>query len=78
MWDNYEPQKITLDNTLTWIRNEFELTMQMKGVDFIVEGIEYKLFEDKEGKIFLPQHVVLDNSLMDEYPKPTYFLSPDS
>ena len=62
MRDNYEPQKITLDNTLTWIRNKFELTMYMKRVDFIAEGIEYKLFEDltfdKEGKKFTPAHSV--------------------
>ena len=27
MWDNYEPQKITLENKLTWIRNKLELKM---------------------------------------------------
>ena len=56
MWDNYEPQKINLNDTFPWIRCKFELTMHMKGINFIVEGTEYKLFEDlyvnKESIIF--------------------------
>ena len=52
----------------------------MKGINFIVEGTEYKLFEDlyviKESIIYIPHHIKLDNSLKNEYPKLTYFLKP--
>ena len=80
MWDNYKPQKINLETTYSWIRKKIELTMRIKGADFIEEGDEYKLFEDlcvdKESKIFIPIHLGLDNCLINEYPKSTYFISP--
>ena len=52
----------------------------MKGINFIVEGIEYKLFEDlyvnKESIVSTPHNIKLDNSLKNEYPKLIYFLKP--
>ena len=72
MWDNYKPQKINLNDTFPWIRCKFELTMQMKGINFIVEVTEFKLFEDldvnKESIIFILNHIELDNNLTNKYP----------
>ena len=73
MWDNYEQQRINLDSKFEWIRSKFKLTMWIQGVDFIVEGIEYKIFENlsvnKESNIFIPLHIDFDNSLIGEFPK---------
>ena len=78
IWDNNKPQNIAIHNTLASIRNKLELTIQMKGVDFIIERYEYKLFEDlyeQRKKLKKQQHVVFDNNLINEYPKHTHFLS---
>ena len=82
MWDNCDPQRINLDSTFEWIRSKFKLTMCIQGVDFIVEGIEYKLFENlcmnKESNILLLLHIDFNNILIGEFPESTHFLRKES
>ena len=46
MWDNTQPEPINLRNTAPCVRNKFEITMMIQGNNNIIEGEEYKLFEN--------------------------------
>ena len=46
MWDNTQPKLINLNNTASWIRNKFEIVMMIQGNDIVIEGKEYKIFEN--------------------------------
>ena len=79
MWDNTQPKLINLNNTASWIRNKIEIVMMIKGNDIVIEGEEYKIFENLwiglKNKIFIPFPIELDNSPLYKIPKSKKFIN---
>ena len=79
MWDNSQPEPINLRNTAPWVRNKFEITMMIQGNNNIIEGEEYKLFENLwvglNNKMFTPFPIELNNSLINKISKTKYFIN---
>ena len=78
MYDNYNPKLINVLHTLPWIKTKFEMVMQIKNYWNVMEGEEYKLFEDlcvdRNWRMFIPLPIEFDNKLIMESPKSNYFL----
>ena len=78
MYDNYTPQIINVQHTLPWIKTKFEMAMQIKNNWNILEGEEYKLFEDlwvdRDWRMFIPLPIEFDNKLIMEMQKSNYLL----
>ena len=79
MWDNTQPEPINLRNTAPWVRNKFEITMIIQGNNNIIEGEEFKLFENLwvglNNKMFTPFPIELNNSLIYKIQKAKYFIN---
>ena len=46
MWDNTQPEPISLRNTAPWVWNKFEITMMISRKQQHYRKRGYKLFED--------------------------------
>lgn len=72
-WDRETPREIDLKNTKNWIQSKFELVMHIKKVSKVIEGEEYKLFEQlmtpSDSLLHLPIPLGFENDLITQTDK---------